>query len=542
MKHDLPPNYKDIITSLKDKIRKARLNASFKLNADLLYMYKEIGSTIAIQEKKAGWGAKIIEKLSEDLRSEFEDMKGLSPRNLRYMRDFALAYPSFPFLQEALAESAEKGGLANNESILQGELAKLTWYHHITLLDKVKEPKNRAFYITQTIQNGWTRDVMVHQIEAGLHEKHKFLTDNPETATNNPELVAQIFKDPYKFEFIYLGTEAREKDLEDALASQMTKVLKEFGPYFGFLGRQYRVVLGEKEFFYDMLFYHTRLKRYIVIELKIGDFKAEYVGKMNLYLNIADEQLRDHRDEESIGLILCKTKDGLVAEYALRDSNKSIGIVEYKLKERLPEFIQGELPSIEEIEQNMKQLKRPESPLKARMEGILQKLASIQLEEVKTVSSYQNSVLLFDRSVKPLFDYLLKELRQLSQYFLVTSYFWHLDKKLDDIESFETSWKDEKRFTVHQEPYFQFRLSGFRKAGVNAFNTSIQLNICLDEYQYGFKLINYNDQRPFMRKLYDEALSQGEIEKISEICCSQIMDHIAWQVEQIGQIDSNINI
>jgi predicted nuclease of restriction endonuclease-like (RecB) superfamily len=278
-------------------------------------------------------------------------MKGLSPRNLRYMRDFSIAYPNFPFLQAVLAKSVGTGGSLDSDQILQGELAKLTWYHHITLLDKVKDPKIRAFYIGQTIQEGWTRDVMVHQIEAKLYDKQGFLINNFKNTTNHSELVTQIFKDPYKFDFIYLGTEAREKDLENALASQMSKVLREFGPYFGFLGRQFRVTLGEKEFFYDLLFYHTRLKRYIVIELKIGDFKAEYIGKMNLYLAIADEQLRDQQDEKSIGLILCKTKDGLVAEYALRDSNKAIGIAEYKLKERLPEFIRGELPSIEEIEQ-----------------------------------------------------------------------------------------------------------------------------------------------------------------------------------------------
>jgi predicted nuclease of restriction endonuclease-like (RecB) superfamily len=243
---------------------------------------------------------------------------------------------------------------------------------------------------------------MVHQIEAKLYDKQGFLINNFKNTTNHSELVTQIFKDPYKFDFIYLGTEAREKDLENALASQMSKVLREFGPYFGFLGRQFRVTLGEKEFFYDLLFYHTRLKRYIVIELKIGDFKAEYIGKMNLYLAIADEQLRDQQDEKSIGLILCKTKDGLVAEYALRDSNKAIGIAEYKLKERLPEFIRGELPSIEEIEQNMEQeLKMLKSPFKARMDGLIQRLSSIQMEEVKSVATHQNLVLMFEHSLKP---------------------------------------------------------------------------------------------------------------------------------------------
>ena len=185
MKSVVPVNYQDIVTSLKDKIRKARLQAVLKLNADLLTIYREIGAAIAEQEEKAGWGAGIVQKLSSDLRAEFKDMKGLSPRNLRYMRDFFKAYPDFPFLQGDLAKIKYGGVEVGNRPILQGDLAKLTWHHHISLLDKVKEPKIRAFYIIQTIQNGWTRDVMVHQIEAGLHKSQGQLTHNFETTVDH---------------------------------------------------------------------------------------------------------------------------------------------------------------------------------------------------------------------------------------------------------------------------------------------------------------------------------------------------------------------
>lgn len=177
--------------------------------------------------------------------SEFEDMKGLSPRNLRYMRDFALAYPHFPFLQGPLANLGESASQGVDESILQAPLAKLSWYHHITLLDKVKEPETRAFYIQQTIQNGWSRDAMVHQIEGGLHKRVGRLTNNFTTTTDQSELITQLFKDPYKFDFINLGREAKERDLEDALTSQLTKFLIELGQFFAFIGKQYRVVLGE---------------------------------------------------------------------------------------------------------------------------------------------------------------------------------------------------------------------------------------------------------------------------------------------------------
>jgi predicted nuclease of restriction endonuclease-like (RecB) superfamily len=545
MKSNVPANYRDIVTALKDKIRKARLRASLKLNADLLSIYREIGSTIADQENKAGWGAKIVENLSADLRSEFQDMKGLSPRNLRYMRDFALAYPHFPFLQGELARSPEIGKAPEFETILQGELAKLTWYHHITLLDKVKDPEIRAFYIRQTIQNGWTRDVMVHQIDGGLYNIQGKLAHNFNLTVDRSELITQIFKDPYKFDFIHLGKEAKEKDLEQALAAQMTKVLQEFGPYFGFLGRQYRIVLGEKEFFFDLLFYHTKLKRYIVVELKIGDFKPEYVGKMDFYLNIADDKLRDGLDERSIGLILCKTKDGLVAEYALRDSGKPIGIAEYKLKELLPEAIRAELPSIEEIEQNMKEelwyiVEIRHTP--TRMERLMQKLSSLQRKELQTPATFELLCNVFDQSVCPLFVYLLDRLQEFDSFFLTTSYFWNIGKNTSSLQELGTLWKNEDTLRTHQESSFFYRLDGFKKAGVYAFDVSLQLKIPLEQYHYGIKLVNYNDQQPFIRKLYGEAFSKTEIESISSLFYNKIADQIDWHVDQIDRMKNTANI
>jgi hypothetical protein len=191
------------------------------------------------------------------------------------------------------------------------------------------------------------------------------------------------------------------------------------------------------------------------------------------------------------------------------------------------------------MEQELKMLK---SPFKARMDGLIQRLSSIQMEEVKSVATHQNLVLMFEHSLKPLFNYLLSQLEELEQYFLTTSHFWHLDETVADLEKFETLWKDEKRLTANKDIYFLFRLNGFRKAGVNAFDTVIQLNICIDQYQYGLKLMNYNQHQPFLKKLYGEWLSENEIENIGEICCSQIMDHIAWQVEQISQTKSNADI
>ncbi len=336
--NQLQSDYINILNTLKEKIRQARIRASVAVNVELLQLYWEIGNTILELQKEEGWGAKIIDKLAIDLKMEFSDFKGLSVRNLKYMRAFAEAYPAIVQPTAAQIQSPDnqkdkivQGGLAQIENssqngFVQGMLAQLSWYHHITLLDKVKDMEIRLFYIRETIENGWSRDIMVHQIEGGLHNrKGKIVSNFKNTiAPEQSELVQQLFKDPYKFDFIYLGKEAKERDLEDALTTQITKFLIELGQYFSFMGRQYKLVLGEKEYFFDLLFYHTRLKRYIVIDLKIDDFKPEYKGKMEFYLNLADEQLKQKDDEKSIGLILCKTKDGLVAEYALRDSSKPI--------------------------------------------------------------------------------------------------------------------------------------------------------------------------------------------------------------------------
>ena len=540
MKVSVPANYQQIVKVLKNKIRTARLQATLRLNTDLLAIYREVGAAIAEQEQEAGWGAKLVENLSRDLKSEFQDMKGLSPRNLRYMRDFAVAYPYFPFLQAPLAKTLENGTKGNEDQILQAPLAKLSWYHHITLLDKVKEEETRAFYIQQTIENGWSRDVMVHQIEGGLHKRIGQLTHNFAATTDQSELITQVFKDPYKFDFIYLGRKAKERDLEDALTSQLKKFLLELGQFFSFMGEQYRMVLGEKEYFYDLLFYHTKLKRYIIIDLKIGEFKPEFVGKMEFYLNLADEQLRDDKDEKSIGLILCKTKDGLVAEYALRDSKKVIGISEYKINENLPENIQGELPSIKDIEQSLEEeLKTLQSHTEKSMEDLLQKLASLQKEEVSTPVTYPLLCALYDKSIRPLFEYLLIRLQEFDQYFLASNHFWSFEKSTTELSELEQQWKNEELLKKQQEPYFLYRLSGLRKAGVDAFDTVIQISIRLDRYHYGIKLINYNNQQPFIKKLYEQALTKEEMQIIGDTISKQILQHIDTQIEFISRDKAN---
>ncbi len=329
--------YHDLLLDLKSKIRQAQIKANLAVNKELILLYWQIGKSILLEQERHGWGTKIIENLAKDLKQEFPNMKGFSIRNLKYMRAFAENYTNFEFVQQAVAQ--------------------IPWGHNCLLLDKVKDTKIRNFYIEATIKNGWSRNILVHQIESNLYHRqiqnsktHNFHDTLPITQS---ELAQELLKDPYKFDFLSLGEEAKERSFENALVEHITKFLLELGAGFAFIGKQYHLEILNKDFYLDLLFYHTKLHAYIAIELKVGDFKPEHVGKLNFYLSAIDEQLKDSLDNPSIGIILCKDKNKLIAEYALKDITKPIGVSEYQLTEAIPENLRGNLPSIEELENEL---------------------------------------------------------------------------------------------------------------------------------------------------------------------------------------------
>lgn len=341
-------NYLSFLGKLKNDIQQARLKAVLTVNEQLLELYWKIGNNILTQQHTEGWGAKIIDKLSADLKRSFPDMTGISPRNLKYMRAFAEAYPEF--VQVPLAQ------IKSTASIVQVPLAQLPWYHHITLLDKVKETNERLFYIGQAVQNGWSRNVLVNQIESGLYSrKGNAITNFSETLPPiQSDLAKEIFKDPYKFDFLSLAETHFEKELEDGLVGHMTKFLLELGSGFSYVGRQYPLNIGGEEFYIDLLFYHLKLRCFVVIELKTGRFIPEYAGKLNFYLNAMDDTLKHESDKPTIGILICKEKNKIVAEYALKGIEKPIGISEYQLTKAIPSNLKSSLPSIAQIEKNLK--------------------------------------------------------------------------------------------------------------------------------------------------------------------------------------------
>lgn len=368
--------YNRLLDRLKKEIQAARIKASLTINVQLLIIYWKLGKAILDQQKQEGWGTKVINRLSEDLRVAFPDMKGISLRNFKYMKMFAEAYPQF--VQEPLAQlqENEKQSLRPDYSsiekplssasvkapIVQAPLAQLTWYHHITLLTKVKDPSERLFYIQKTIENNWSRNVLVHQIESKLFERQGKAVTNFDQTLSAPQndLAKELIKDPYKFDFLNLYEEYKEKDLENALTDNLTRFLLELGAGFSFVSRQYSITAGNKDYSIDLLFYHFKLHCFVAVELKTGEFLPEYVGKLNFYLNLLDDKLKRQEDNPSIGILICKQHDKIIAEYALRGINTPIGISEYKLPEALPDNLKDVLPTIEQIEAELKNTELPD--------------------------------------------------------------------------------------------------------------------------------------------------------------------------------------
>ena len=330
----LPRDYADALGAIKRRIQEERLRVGLAANAAMVLLYWDIGRMILERQDRAGWGAKVIDRLAADLREAFPDMKGFSPRNLKYMRAFAAAWPERAIVQEALAQ--------------------IPWYHHIALLEKLDGPAERLWYARQAMEHGWSHNILVLQIDGRAHERQgKAITNFRDTLPPaESDLAAQVFKDPYLFDFLGTADPRREREIEQALVAHMQRFLLELGTGFAFVGRQVPLEVGDQDFQIDLLFYHLKLRCYVVVELKAVPFDPAFVGQLNLYLSAADDLLRHPDDQPTIGLVLCRAKNKVVVEYALRHLKRPIGVAgwETKLVEKLPKALKGSLPTVEEIE------------------------------------------------------------------------------------------------------------------------------------------------------------------------------------------------
>ena len=344
----LPGDYASLLAEVKQRVRSAQIRAAMAASAELLTLHWDIGRMILDRQKQEGWGAKVIDRLAADLQGEFPGRLGFSPRNLKYMRAFAEAWPDGVMVQAALAQ---KGG----NPIVQAALAQLPWYHHTILLDKLKTAENRLWYAAKAVEYGWSGNILALQIDSGLHLRQgKAITNFKHTLpATHSDLAQEITKDPYVFDFLGLTDETNERAVESGLLAHVEKFLLELGIGFALVGRQIHMEIGDQDFYLDLLFYHWKLRCFVVIDLKRGAFKPEYASKMNFYLNVVDDQKRHPDDQPSIGLILCQDKKGLVAEYALRGMTKAIGVSEYQITRKLPKNLKGNLPTIEESEKEL---------------------------------------------------------------------------------------------------------------------------------------------------------------------------------------------
>ncbi len=356
--------YRKWFQYLCEEIDKQRLQAAMQLNAATLQHYWWLGNDIIRKQKEQGWGAKVIDLLSADLQKRYGSDSGYSIRNLKYMRQFANEYPDFPFVQVPLAQLQEypflharlaKFTVSADGEFVQVPLAQITWYHHISMLPKVKDLALRAFYMTEAAIQGWNRDIMMMQIEDGYHKKVRPIPNNFNTTLPpvNSDLARAVFKDPYNFGFVDMAKVKQERDLEDQLANKVTDFLLELGKGFSFLGRQYPLNIAGEESKVDLMMYHTRLHCYVAIELKVVDFKPEFLSKLNYYISAIDDLVKMPEDNPTIGLLLCRTKNNTKVEYALRGMTQPLGVAEYQTS-KLIEELKSELPSIDDLENTLK--------------------------------------------------------------------------------------------------------------------------------------------------------------------------------------------
>ncbi len=330
-----PEGYADWLTDLKARIHSAQQRATLAVNRELVLLYWQIGRDILARQAAQGWGAKVIERLAHDLRTAFPDMKGFSRANLMYMRAFAEAWPDAEIVQQAVGQ--------------------LPWGHNLVLLTRLKDSQQRLAYAQSAIKHGWSRNTLDIHIETRLLERTGQAITNFEASLPKAQsdLARESLKDPYRLDFLGLGREAGEREIESALVKHVTEFLLELGAGFAFVGRQVLLDVGGDEFFIDLLFYHLKLRCYVVIELKGGKFKPEHLGQLSFYLTAVDEQVKHPQDNPTIGLLLCRSKNKVVAEYALRTNAQPLGVAEYKLLESLPAELQTSLPSIEQIEREL---------------------------------------------------------------------------------------------------------------------------------------------------------------------------------------------
>lgn len=365
--------YKQWLITIKENVRQTQLKASIAANSELINFYWNLGKSITDKQNEYNWGAGIIDKLAIDLKKEFPDIEGFSRSNLYYIKQFYLFYSQVSIIQQPVGQLSKttvtkrstKNKVLNQPikqpqkpSFVQQAVGQIPWGHHILIITKIKEYQHALFYLNETIKNNWSRNVLALQIETKLHKRQGKSINNFKLTLpkSQSDLAIQTLKDPYVFDMMNLGKNATEREIEQQLTQQLAKFLLELGQGFAFIGNQYSIKVGKKDYRLDLLFYHTQLRCYVVIELKVGEFEPEHAGKLNFYLSAVDTQLKHSNDNPSIGILLCQTKEHVDVEYSLRDTRKPIGVSDFKFLDKLPKKLENNLPSVALLESELKKI------------------------------------------------------------------------------------------------------------------------------------------------------------------------------------------
>ncbi len=523
--------YFSILENLKIKIKSARQKAAITLNTQLLELYWEIGNAISQQQQQEGWGTKVVERLAKDLKMEFPDFKGLSVRNLHNMKSFSEAWSRSPILQPPVAKLQSNDNHMFN--FLEPLVTQIPWAHHIVLLNKTKAGEERLFYLKKSVENGWSRSVLTLQIESQLHLRQGKAITNFELTLPKPhsDQARETLKNPYLFDFLGIGEDIQERELEKALIQHIKKFTLELGRGFAYVGNQYNLTVEDDEYFLDLLFYNYHLHCFVVFELKVHPFKPEYAGKLNFYITTINEKIKGEKDLPTIGVLLCKTPNETVVKYSLQNINAPIGVAAYEFTKALPKQLKGGMPTIEELEQELEkeieEYKEQIDPVSARLKTIKERLKRMNQGEIQTSTMYPVLIKLYKESLKPLYKELIKQLGVFEEEFYMTSYGWEAnDFNANDMAALDLLMKDKKSMENVREIEFFFDLWGFKKGEVECYNEHLLLKFIIQDYWYGFTLRNYNDHKLFLKKMYHQPLDKKDIQAIIDVLMNKIMDRM----------------
>ena len=527
------------LAELKDKIRNSQLRAGLKVNTEMLSLYWELGKAMSEKQANSTWGDKIITQLAADLTAEFKDLEGFSRSNLFNIRKWYQFYAkNLQIVQQSVGLLTQANQQEADQIVQQpvGQfpvvLGLIPWGHHIQVVTKSQTIEEALFYVQQTALHNWKRTVLIYQIESALYYRKGKAQNNFEITLpkTQSELATELLKNPYNLGFLSLSEEVSERDLENAILANIKKFLLELGVGFSFYGQQFHVKIGDKDFYIDLIFYHTRLHCYFVIELKVTEFEPEHAGKLEFYITAIDEQIKLPEDNPTIGLLLCKTADKIIVEYSLKTKSKPMGVAEYK--HAIPKEWKNELPDEEILKQELeKEITIPQKPLDEKID---------RLKEIVKKMNADPADLEKDN------DLVKKVLTEIQQPLIKL-----IDKKLADVKSMFKNYKVEGRYNQRTLEWnmhdfelnakllleenvwmlgFQVALETFIQGGTKAFNVWQRLEIHLDKHKY---MIGPDRGKVWYERVYRKMLTNGELEDITDRFVELIIDKINRQTERI---------